>query len=34
MLYIDMSKDEDYFKDPVIPEALSVYLQKAPQFKG
>lgn len=34
MLYIDMSDDEDYFKDPVIPEALSVYLQKAPQFQG
>lgn len=34
MLYIDTSADEDYFKDPVIPEALAVYLQKAPQFRG
>lgn len=34
MLYIDTSADEDYFKDPVIPEALAVYLQQAPQFRG
>ena len=34
MLYIDTSADEDCFKDPVIPEALAVYLQKAPQFRG
>lgn len=34
MIYIDTSEDEEYFKDPVIPEALSVYLQKAPQFRG
>lgn len=33
MLYIDTSADEEYFKDPVIPEALAVYLQKAPQFR-
>lgn len=34
MLYIDTSADEDYFTDPVIPEALAVYLQEAPQFRG
>ncbi|MGN1279312.1 MAG: lipoate--protein ligase [Limosilactobacillus sp.] len=34
MIYIDTSEDEEYFKDPVIPEALAVYLQKAPQFHG
>ena len=34
MIYIDTSEDEEYFKDSVIPEALSVYLQKAPQFHG
>ena len=33
MLYIDTSADEEYFKDPVIPEALAVYLQKGPQFR-
>lgn len=34
MLYIDTSEDEDYFKDPIIPESLPEYLQKDPQFAG
>lgn len=34
LLYIDMSKSQHRFADPVIPEALPEYLQKNPQFAG
>lgn len=33
MLYLDMSDERERFKDPVVPEALAEYLQKAPQYK-